>query len=482
MDVGSIHHVTAIAGSAQRNLDFYSGFLGLRLVKKTVNFDDPYTYHFYYGDGLGRPGTLLTFFPWEGVQRGQRGAGQVATVSLSIQPHSFGYWLGQLAARNLEFERGERFGEPFLAFEDPDGLSLELVTHAQADKFCPWENGPIDAEHAIRGLYGVTLWEDEISETEALLTGRLGYRTLGEENGTSRYVHSGGELGARVDIRRTQGFWPGVSGAGTIHHVAFRVEDDAAQQRLREQLGEDGLNPTPVIDRQYFRSVYFRELGGVLFEIATDPPGFAIDESSEGLGTGLKLPPQYETMREVLEASLPRLQPPDNGIVAPFVEPDLGFVHQWLPKKDATITLLTLHGTGGNEHDLVPLGRMLDPNASVLSPRGGVLEEGMPRFFKRLSAGVFDEEDLKRQANALAAFVKKAAETYLFNPARVIVVGYSNGANIATAVMLLHPEVLSGAVLFRPMVPFEPDRLPDLSGVPVFLSAGQRDRWCPQKT
>ena len=479
MNVGSIHHVTAIASSAQRNLDFYAGFLGLRLVKKTVNFDDPYTYHLYYGDEHGHPGTILTFFPWEGVRRGQRGVGQVATISFAIQTTALAFWIDRLSTRNLRFTKEERFGEAILAFEDPDGLSLELVAHEGTSSSFAWGRGPIAVEHAIRGFSGVTLWEENVGDTEVLLTRRLGYHKLAVENGVYRYGHHGGDPGKRIDIRRAEGFWPGASGAGTVHHVAFRAEDDAAQLELREHLTEDGLNPTPVIDRQYFHSVYFREPGGVLFEIATDPPGFATDESPENLGTALKLPPQYETMRDVLEASLPPLQPPSGDMVPSFAAPDLGFVHLWLPKEGATTTLLTLHGTGGNEHDLVTLGRTLAPNASVLSPRGKVLEDGWPRFFKRLAEGVFDQADLERQAQALATFMKKAAETYQFDPSRVVAVGYSNGANIASAVMLLHPGALSGAVLFRPMVPFETQELPNLSGVPVFLSMGTRDLVVP---
>ena len=451
----------------------------MRLVKKTVNFDDPYTYHLYYGDGLGHPGTILTFFPWEGMRRGQRGVGQVATLSFSIPTTALAFWIDRLSTRNLTFTRDKRFGEPVLAFEDPDGLSLELVAHEGTSSRFAWEGGPVALDQAIRGVHSVTLWEAEIEATETLLTNHLGYHKLAEENGVYRYAHDGEAPGTRIDIRHAEGFWPGVSGAGTIHHVAFRAEDDAVQQKLLEQLAEDGLNPTPVIDRQYFRSVYFREPGGVLFEIATDPPGFAVDEAPESLGTTLKLPPQYEKMREVLEASLPPLQQPSSGTLLSFAAPDLGFVHRWLPKAGATTTLLTLHGTGGDENDLVTLGRTLAPSASILSPRGKVLENGMPRFFKRLAEGVFDRADLERQAQVLATFVTKAAETYHFDPGRVMAVGYSNGANIASALMLLHPGGLSGAVLFRPMVPFEPKQLPDLSGVPVFLSAGIQDPIVP---
>ena len=484
MQTAGVHHVTAIAGNAQRNLDFYAGFLGLRLVKKTVNFDDPNTYHLYYGDERGRPGTILTFFPWDGARRGQRGVGQAATVSLSVPEDALGFWLGRLAARNHPFGRAERFGDAVLTFEDPDGLSLELVAHAEAGSLPTWDGGPVEAEDAVRGVHSVTLWEDGGNETAALLTGRLGYRKLGKEGNTERFTHAGNGPGALIDIRHADGFWPGVMGAGTVHHVAFRAADDAAQLELRGRLARDGLHPTPVIDRQYFHSVYLREPGGVLFEIATDPPGFTVDEPLETLGETLRLPPQFEGMREQLEKTLPPLHTPNHPTEPDFGAPsgpdeaDLGFTHRWLPAEGDPTTLLTLHGTGGDEDSLVSLGRMLKPGAPILSPRGQVLENGMPRFFRRLSEGVFDETDLKHRAGELAEFVGRAAQKYGFAPG-VVAVGYSNGANIASATLLLHPEAVSGAVLFRPMVPFEPDRLPDLSGVPVFLSAGRRDPLVP---
>ena len=485
--IGGIHHVTAIAGNAQRNLDFYAGFLGLRLVKKTVNFDDPTSYHLYYGDEAGRPGTILTFFPWDGAQRGQRGVGQVATVSLAVPKDALGHWLGKLSARNLKVEKGEHFGDAVVMFEDPDGLSLELVAHAGVDALPSWAEGPVAAEYAVRGVYSVTLWEDGGDKTAALLTERLGYCKLGKEGNTERFSHESGGPGAFIEVRHADGFWPGVKGTGTVHHVAFRAADEATQLELRDSLSQDGLRPTPVIDRQYFRSVYFREPGGVLFEIATDPPGFTVDEPLETLGEALKLPPKFEAIRGSLERALPLLHhpndvAPDFSMTTPNLsqsdEPDLDFMHRWLPKSGASTTLLTLHGTVGDENSLVTLGQTLQPNASILSPRGQVLENGLPRFFRRLSEGVFDEADLKHRAGELSRFVERAGEVY-GELGRVVAVGYSNGANIASATLLLHPGVLAGAVLFRPTVPFELDELSDLSGVPVFISAGRRDPLVP---
>ncbi len=485
MNTSGIHHVTAIAGDPQRNLDFYAGFLGLRLVKKTVNFDDPNTYHLYYGDALGHPGTILTFFPWAGMRRGQRGVGSVAAFSFSVPRTSLGFWLERLSARNLRFDREERFGDPVLAFDDPDGLRLELTFHEKAGEagVTPWKENSVTPEHALRGFHSVTLWEESVEATAALLTQRLGFQKSDTDGPLHRYTisHAGGQVGPGrvVDIRVAENFWPGVTGAGTVHHVAFRAADNAAQAALQEELVEDGLAPTPVIDRQYFHSIYFREPGGVLFEVATDPPGFTVDEPPETLGAALKLPPQYERMRPQLEASLPPLHLPSGNDKPSFNPPHLAFTHRWLPKAGATKTLLLLHGTGGDENNLVSLGGALEPHANLLSPRGRVLENGMPRFFRRLAEGVFDEADVKARADELAVFVTQAANLYGFAEDDVTAVGYSNGANIASAAMLRHPKLFRAALLLRPMVPFEPETLPDLSGVPIFLGAGRRDPIVP---
>ncbi len=447
--------------------------MGLRLVKKTVNFDDPQTYHLYYGDELGRPGTILTFFPWPGMRRGQRGVGGVAATAFSVPRASLGFWLQRLSARNLRFSKEERFGEAVLAFDDPDGLRLELVAHEGADALVPWAEGPIAAEHAVRGFRGVTLWEERLEETADLLSRRFGFHASGREGNLHRYTTHAGPGGV-VDIQVAENFWPGVMGAGSVHHVAFRAADDAAQQTLQNELLEDGLTPTPVVDRQYFHSIYFREPGGVLFEVATDSPGFMVDEKVGELGTALKLPPQYEEMRERLEATLPTLYLPSESNKPTFDAPQT-FSHRWLPKEGATETLLLLHGTGGDENDLISLGQALAPEANLLSPRGNVLENGMPRFFRRLAEGVFDEADVKRRADELAEFVREAADAYGFDVRSVTAVGYSNGANIASAALLRHPDLFRAAVLLRPMVPFE-GTLPDLGGVRVFLGAGRGDR------
>ena len=309
-----IHHVTAIAGDPQRNVDFYVGTLGLRLVKRTVNFDDPNTYHFYYGDETGSAGSILTFFPWPGARAGRAGAGQPAVTSLAIAPASIGYWLERLVQQGVAFEGpGSRFDERVLSFKDPDGLLVELVAHAGSAARPAWGGGTVPAEMAIRGVHGVTLWVDGAAATTRVLTETLGFRPVAADGSVQRFEAGAGGPGHYVDVRDVGGFLRGVGGAGTVHHVAFRAGTDEAEERLRLRVTEAGLQITPMIDRQYFHSMYFREPGGVLFELATDAPGFAVDEPVESLGESLKLPPRYEARRAQIEAGLLPIHLPTAG-------------------------------------------------------------------------------------------------------------------------------------------------------------------------
>ena len=304
-----VHHVTAISGAPQRNADFYAGTLGLRLVKKTVNFDDPETYHLYYGDGAGSPGTIMTFFPWAHAPRGRIGAGQLIVTSFSIPATSLGYWTERLVEKGVRFERPrDRFGETVLTFEDPDGLRTELV--AAEDGRAGWAEGPAPAEHSVRGFHHVALAVEVPDLTAQLMTEHLGFRQVAETEGRVRFTAGEGGPGNLVDVLGAAGFPRGSMGVGTVHHVAFRVPNEDAQLAVREEVAALGYNVTPVLDRNYFRSIYFREPGGVLFEIATDPPGFAADEDPEHLGETLKLPPWLEKNREQIEAALPPLRVP----------------------------------------------------------------------------------------------------------------------------------------------------------------------------
>lgn len=309
-----IHHITAIAGDPQQNVEFYVEILGLRLVKQTVNYDDPGTYHLYFGDELGRPGTILTFFPWPGAPRGRHGVGQATVVSFSVPPDSLGFWEARLRTREITVERLESpFDEPILEFSDPDGLQLELVADARTDLGHPWAAASVPVAQAIRGFHSVALLEHAYNDTDALLTGVLRFHLAKEVGHRRRYVVGGGDLATLVDVVSAPDASPGHVAVGTVHHVAWRTPDQEAQRGWRQKLIGEGLSVTPVRDREYFKSIYFREPGGVLFEIATDIPGFAVDESPDGLGTQLRLPPWLEPQREALTARLPKLLVPQPG-------------------------------------------------------------------------------------------------------------------------------------------------------------------------
>ena len=309
-----IHHVTMIAGDVQANVDFYAGVLGMRLVKRTVNFDDPNTYHLYYGDETGSPGSLLTFFPWPGARRGREGAGQFGAVSLAVPAASLGFWLERLVRHGVEHEAlATRFGERVLVLRDPDCLRVELVGSSAATHAQGWADGPVPAEHAVRGVHAMTLLTADFSATAALLEGPFTMRRAAVDGRTTRFVPGASPalvIGTVLDVRDVAGVREGVSGVGTVHHVAWRVPDDATEVALLERVRGAGFGTTGVVDRRYFHSVYFREAGGALFEIATDSPGFAIDEPLASLGESLVLPPWLEPERGRIVATLPPVELP----------------------------------------------------------------------------------------------------------------------------------------------------------------------------
>lgn len=306
-----IHHVTAIAGDPQENLDFYTNVLGLRLVKLTVNYDDPGTYHFYFGDGVGRPGTIMTTFPWPGAPRGRRGNGQVTSIAYAIARESLDYWRERLAAAGVDVQGpAERFGEQVLSFTDPHGLPFELIAVQERPDLEIWEGSPVPAPHQLGPFHGVALSVRQRAATAEVLTW-LGFERVGEEGERVRF-RARASLGAGiVDVLERPNDLPGTVSTGTVHHVAFRVKDAEEQERMRRELFAMGFIVSPVRDRTYFRSIYFREPGGVLFEIATDQPGFAVNEPIERLGTRLCLPEHLEPARRELESILPPLQLPE---------------------------------------------------------------------------------------------------------------------------------------------------------------------------
>jgi glyoxalase family protein len=300
-----IHHITAIAGDAKRNFDFYSKVLGLRFIKKTVNFDDPGTYHFYFGDETGSAGTILTFFPWgAGIPQGRRGSGMATEIGYSVPKGSLEAWMERFEKYNVIYNKpAEKFGQRYLTFLDPDGLKLELA-EVEGDTRTPWETEEVKAGIATRGFNHITLTLTSKTATAAILTDIFGYSLTAQEGNRYRYTTNAVAQAATVDIVELPDEKRGHVANGTVHHVAFRVPDDGILMEFREKVAAAGYSITPQIDRNYFHSLYFREPGGVLFEIATDNPGFMVDEPLEELGKGLKLPAQYENLREDIEAHL----------------------------------------------------------------------------------------------------------------------------------------------------------------------------------
>jgi len=303
-----LHHITAIAGSAKVNYDFYTRVLGLRLVKKTVNFDDPKTYHLYYGDEVGSAGTILTFFPWEGIAKGRRGTRQVTEIGYSVPAGSLDFWQDRLDKNNVIYNKqSEKFGEPYLTFLDPDGLKFELTVSKTKDSRKPWLTPEITVEHAIMGFHNVTITSNKIEKTAQVLTEVFGYALQETNVNRSRFVIDTVAEANIVDLVEAPGESAGHVAGGSVHHVAFRVKDEKTLLEYRDKVVAMGLTITEKIDRNYFYSLYFREPGGVLFELATDNPGFMIDEPQNELGINLKLPSQYESRRAELEQILPTL-------------------------------------------------------------------------------------------------------------------------------------------------------------------------------
>jgi glyoxalase family protein len=305
--IQGLHHITAMCRDAQRTVAFYHHLLGQRLVKKTVNFDDPGTYHLYFGDETGTPGTILTFFPWPHVKRGNIGNGETAAVAYAIAPGTVDFWCDRLVTGGVTPGAVHtRFDQQVIPFHDPDGMALELITSEAPATFRHWQAGPVAEEFALRGFHGVTLWLDQVEATAALLRDGLAYVPAGQEGNRYRYQAAAGDgSGIYVDLLHRPGQPRGKFGGGSIHHIAFRTLDDAEQLEYQQALRRMGQHVTPVQDRQYFRSIYFRSAGGVLFEIATDAPGFLYDEAQAELGTQLKLPPWLEPRRAEIEQHLP---------------------------------------------------------------------------------------------------------------------------------------------------------------------------------
>ncbi|AMJ59989.1 VOC family protein [Bosea sp. PAMC 26642] len=462
-----IHHFTGITSNVQANVDFYVGFLGLRLVKQTGGFADAEQLHLIYGDGLGSPGSLLTFLVWEAAGRGGTGIGQVSEVALAVPPSSLGDWLTKALAANIPLEGPTReFGESALRLKDPDGLIVKLVGVDMAT--------PAPTAGSPARIRGVTLLTDKATDTASFLT-RFGYRT-GERAGQTQRMVSDTDI---ADVREVSGFVRSVPGAGVPDHVAFRAPDAEAIRSMRLSLQEHG--PTEVHDRKYFLSLYVREPAGILMEYATDGPGMTVDETPDELGRTLFLPPREADRAQDLRAMLPQFALPGEER---FPVRDLPFVHRFnRPEDPDGTTLVLLHGTGGSEADLMPIARRIAPRATLLGVRGRATEEGTNRWFRRLDATTFDQADIRSEAEAFSAFVDGAVTGYGLDPDRVVFLGYSNGANFLAAVIQLHPDLVRRAVLLRGLQALDSPPEADLSGIDVLVLSGRDDpyvRTAPQ--
>lgn len=307
--ITGIHHVTAIASDPQRNIDFYAGLLGLRMVKKTVNFDDPTAYHLYYGDEAGSPGSIVTFFYWPGMEaQGRVGAGQTTALVFSAPAGSLDYWSERLTKHGVAVKRQQRFGEEVLTLLDPDRIPVELVEVAD-DSRQGWAGAGVPVEHALRGLHTAELTVRHATPTEALLAMEMGFRLVKRDGNRARFEAGPGGSGHYADVIGLAGSPSGTGGVGTIHHIAWSVPDDATELAKKEVLLKSGYAVSPVMDRDYFHSIYYREKGGILFEIATETPGFAVDEAPGALGMSLRVPKQFAPVRDQIEAMLPPVQP-----------------------------------------------------------------------------------------------------------------------------------------------------------------------------
>ncbi|MFW6024308.1 MAG: VOC family protein [Dichotomicrobium sp.] len=454
-----LHHVTSITADVQANVDFYAGFLGLRLVKRTGGYADAEQLHLLYGDGLGSPGSLLTFLVWEATGRGRTGIGQVSEVALAVSPVSVADWLTKALAANVPFEGPSReFGEPVLRLKDPDGLIVKLVGIDLPT--------PAPLPDAPARLRGVTVLTDKAAETAEFLT-RLGYRNA-QHAGLTQRMASDTDV---VDVRDVSGFVPSVPGAGVPDHVAFRTQDADAVKSMRLSLKDHG--PTEVHDRKYFLSLYVRDPAGILMEYATDGPGLTIDEAPEELGQTLFLPPQDLGRAEDLRAILPQFAMPGEER---FPVRDLPFIHRFnRPQNPDGTTLVLLHGSGGSEADLMPIARRIAPHATLLGVRGRATEEGTSRWFRRIDTTTFDQADIRSEAEAFSAFVEGAVAGYGLDSDRIIFLGYSNGANFLAAVIQLHPGLVRRAILLRGIQALENPPVADLSETNVLLLSGRDD-------
>ncbi|MBB1251446.1 VOC family protein [Rhizobium sp. G21] len=464
-----IHHVTLVTRRVQDNVDFYVGFLGMSLVKRTGGFEDTEQLHLFYGNPEAEPGSLVTFLVWEDGAPGRVGNGQVSEIAFSVPKDEIGQWVTRALTHGAKVEGPKQeFGEPVLRLKDPDGIIVKLVGLADlAASSDAAATGP-----KVHRLRAVTLLTETPEETTSFLS-RFGYRS-GPAEGNVRRMLSDTDA---VDVRNAKGYVPGIPGTGTADHVAFRAADVAAIERMETDISRDHSIQTTMHDRKYFTSLYVREPGGTLIEYATDGPGFAIDEEAGRLGEQLFMPPWDEARAADMRVFLPQFSLPGQPRMP---RRDLPFAHRFfVPEEPGRETFVLLHGSGGSEGDLMPSAHRISERATLLGVRGRSTEEGSLRWFRRFPGGLFDQKDIEAEVHAFAAFVAGATESYRLEADEMTFVGFSNGANFLASVLALYPDLIRRAILFRPMMVLENPAVVDLEGTRLLLVNGRQDDVVP---
>ncbi|MGU3400585.1 VOC family protein [Brucellaceae bacterium D45D] len=465
-----IHHITLVTRKVQANVDFYAGFLGLRLVKQTGGFEDAEQLHLLYGDRSGTPGSLITFLVWEDGSRGRVGHGQVSEIALSIDRTAIGFWLERALRYHVSSEGPvQEFGAPVLRLRDPDGVIVKLVG-SDLGANDPWHTDDIAPELAVRRIHSATILSEVPEQTSAFIMQNFGFSSLAREGTIERLVSQSGDA---VDVRDASGFWPGIPGTGIADHVAFRAASPDAVTKLGDEFLKRNSSDINVHDRKYFTSLYVREPGQTLMEYASDGPGFTIDEAVDTLGEILFVPPDNDAQADAIRARLPQFSRPGEERV---IYRELPFVHRiHQPQNPDGTMLVLLHGTGGNENDLMPLAAKAAPNATLLGLRGRSTEEGIQRWFRRYGQKRFDQADIAFEAEALAAFMEEAVQAYAIDLEKTAFIGNSNGGNMLAAFMRLHPQIVKNAVLLRAAEVLEEPPLASLSDTAVLLLKGAYD-------
>ncbi|MDO5604168.1 MAG: VOC family protein [Paracoccus sp. (in: a-proteobacteria)] len=457
-----IHHVTAITRNVQKNVDFYAGFLGLRLVKQTGGYEDAEQLHLFYGDALGSPGSVVTFLVWQDGAAGRVGLGQVSEIAFAVAPGCLGEWMTRAMSAGVPVSGPrQELGESVLRLRDPDGIIVKLVG---ADMPSP---APLEDPNAPSRIHSVTILTDD-AQAVADFTARFGYA---EQLRDGPFIRMASDTDV-VDIRGSAGFVTGGPGAGVFDHVAFRAPDVDAVRQMRLSL-RDHDGATSVHDRKYFMSLYVREPTGTLFEYATDGPGFTVDEDAAHLGEVLMIPPHDAGRAADLRVMLPQFARPG---AERMPMRDLPFVHRFhTPDDPDGSVLVLLHGTGGSETDLMPLAARINPRATLLGVRGRSTEEGISRWFRRLDPVTYDQADIAAEAEAFSGFIDGALRGYGLDREALSFIGYSNGANLLGAILRLHPGAVRRAILLRGIEVLDDAPQADLTGTRVLMTTGARD-------